>query len=246
MNDIDAAFGEATSVLFEAIACCGAQGGGMNRGGDPEQLDQLVDRVCEGDEAAWQALWCALDARLEGLVQRRGLIGRLSGRPDDRRGVVVLVMARLRQNDYQRLKMYRAERQRKPSLALMAWLAVVTKHVAVDYLRAHPDFVATRGVGVSDRRGEVVDPRTLPPGSRGPAARPPVTVTISGRQMLEWARENLPPPQYQALELRIEKDTADLEIARVLGLASAEDAQRLVRAAEARLRRQFRTGGGAP
>jgi DNA-directed RNA polymerase specialized sigma24 family protein len=151
-----------------------------------------------------------------------------------------MVMARLRQNDFQRLKLYRAERLRKPTLALMPWLSVVAKNVGVDYLRAHPNFVATGNRGRSERRGEVLDPQPLPPASRGPGARPQLTGEISARQMLDWARRNLPGDQCRALQLRIENDRSDGDIAREMGLATAEAAQRLVRAAEARLRRQFR------
>jgi DNA-directed RNA polymerase specialized sigma24 family protein len=211
-----------------------------------DELEGLVAAACQGDEAAWQELWRVLDPWLDSFVQRRGVLGPLSRRPDDRRGVVVLVMARLRQNGFQRLKMYRDERLKKPSLALLPWLSVVTKHVGVDYLRAHPDFVASGSRSASERRGEVVDPRTLPPASRGPATRPHLTGEISARQMLEWASRNLPGDQYRALELRMGKDTSDIRIARDLGLSGPEEAQRLVRAAEARLRRQFREAKELP
>jgi DNA-directed RNA polymerase specialized sigma24 family protein len=136
--------------------------------------------------------------------------------------------------------MYRAERLRKPTLTLMPWLAVVAKNVGVDYLRAHPNFVATGNRAPSERRGELLDPQPLPPGSRGPGTRPQLTREISARQMLDWARRNLPGDQCRALQLRIEHDKPDADIAREIGLATAEEAGRLVRAAEARLRRQFR------
>jgi len=205
-----------------------------------EGVEELVAQACQGDESAWQGLWARLDPWLDALVARRALIGRLSRRDDDRRSVVVLVMARLRQNDFQRLRMYQAERAKKPSLALKPWLAVVAKHVGVDYLRAHPDFVASGSRAASERRGDLVQLKSLPPPSRGPATRPQVTREISAHQMLEWAQRNLPGDQYRALELRMATDTPDTAIARDMGLSGPEEAQRLVRAAEARLRRQFR------
>jgi DNA-directed RNA polymerase specialized sigma24 family protein len=241
MGSVSIASIEGASVRFRTTACSGTKGGGLLKPSVADEgVEELVAQACTGDEIAWQALWARLDPWLDALVARRALIGRLSRRDDDRRGVVVLVMARLRQHDFQRLRMYQSERVKKPSLALKAWLTVVAKHVAIDYLRAHPDFMASGSRAASERRGDLVQWKTLPPASRGPATRPQVTREISAHQMLEWAQRNLPGDQYRALELRMARDIPDMAIARDMGLSGPEEAQRLIRAAEARLRRQFR------
>ena len=209
-------------------------------GGD-EELEHLVARVCDGDEAAWQTLWQQLDPRLDALVKRRRLLGPLSQRDDDRRGVVLLVMARLRQDAFRRLKLYRRERREKPELRLLPWLSVVTKRVAIDYMRAQEGYVPTGPRQGGKRPAELVEPGTLPPGSRGPGTRPQITKELTAREMLAWAKGNLPEDQCRALGLRLEKDASAEDIASALGLATSEEAERLVRAAHARLRREFRS-----
>lgn len=205
----------------------------------PENLESLIAPVCDGDEVAWQALWRKLDPELDALVRRRRMLGRLSEREDDRRGVVLLVMAKLRQDGFRRLKMYSEERRRNADLSLLTWLTVVLRNCAVDYARAHPDYVPGQRQG-SARPGGIAEGLPLPPASRGPGARPPVTAARTAGELLEFVRRELPEEQQRALELWMAgHDAAD--IAAALGLASAAAATRIVRAAVERLRRQFRT-----
>jgi DNA-directed RNA polymerase specialized sigma24 family protein len=208
-----------------------------------EEIASLLPRVCEGDEEAWQALWRRLDPELDLMVHRRRFLGRLSHVEDERRGVVLQVMARLRHDGFRRIKMYQEEKRRNAALSFMAWLAVVTKHVAIDCVRAHPDYVAKGPRQGSKRPGGLAEPGTLPPGSRGPGVRPAVTILGTAGELLDYARRELPEQQRRAIELWVTGHAA-ADIATELQLSNAAEAERLVRAALERLRRQFRTSLG--
>ena len=66
-----------------------------------------------------------------------------------------------------------------------------------------------------------------------------MTNRVTARQILKYAAGALTDEQRRAIELWSENARAD-EIAHAMGLASAGEAERLVRAALERLRRYFR------
>jgi DNA-directed RNA polymerase specialized sigma24 family protein len=206
-----------------------------------QDVDPLLARVCAGDEGAWQRLWNAVEPELDALIRRRRLLGPLSPRDDERRALTLLVMDRLRQDSFRRLKLYRDEKQRTASLSFQAWLTVVNKHLAVDYLRAHPDYVPAGPRRGSERVGAVISPGPLPSGSHGPGVRPPVTVRGTAGELMDYARRELPATQHRALELWMAGQATE-DIAAVLGVSSLQ-VQRAVRPAVERLRRRFRTAG---
>lgn len=199
-------------------------------------LDEIVEAAAGGDEAAWQALWRAVEPDLRRMVAQPSFLGRISGREDDQRDIVVDVMARLRAGDFYRLKHYLTARRENPSLQFLTWLRVVAKRVGIDYIRAHPDYVDQRHRG---QTGAWVAPVTLPPPSHLPGERPPVTDRGTAQELVRVAAEGAPPEQMQALERWLQGESFD-DIATELGLRSPSDAARLVRAAVERLRRRFR------
>jgi DNA-directed RNA polymerase specialized sigma24 family protein len=207
---------------------------------DDQHIASLVKRTCEGDEQAWQELWSWLDPRLTAMV-RKFRLARISHEEDDRRGVVLDVMSRLREDDFRRLRLFADAAERDARLALLPWLKVVAKRVAIDYMRAHPDYVNPVRHGNGPRgAGQWKDPKSLPPPSLLPGERPPMTRDGTAREMLAHARDVLPEQHYQALALKVGGESA-ADIARALGLASAAEAERIVRSALERLRRKFRT-----
>jgi DNA-directed RNA polymerase specialized sigma24 family protein len=202
----------------------------------------LLVRVCEGDAAAWQAFWTWVDPRLEALLRRPRFLPRLAGRDDDRRAVVLGVMAKLQADGFRRLKLFLAAPQLAGEAQLMAWLAVVAKRVGIDHLRAHPDYLDQRRAQTGPA-GAWVQPEPLPSPSRMPGTRPPITRLGTAAQMLDFARRELPAPQRQALELWVQGEAPD-EIARALGMSDPGQAEQVLRAAVMRLRRHFRSSGG--
>jgi DNA-directed RNA polymerase specialized sigma24 family protein len=210
---------------------------------DPENesIAALVARTCAGDQEAWQALWRWLDPRLEAIVRNLRL-PRISQHEDERRAVVLEVMARLRADDFRRLRLWSEGAARDPALGLMPWLKVVTRRVAIDCLRAHPNYQPNGGGA-----GAWHDPQSLPAASLLGGPRPAITRDGTAREMLAHAREVLPADHYRALERKLAGETP-AEIAQALGLPGAAEAERIVRAAFERLRRKFRTtlAGGQP
>jgi DNA-directed RNA polymerase specialized sigma24 family protein len=202
---------------------------------DDDGLHGLVVRTVEGDAAAWQALWAAIEPRLERLVGQSGFLGRLGQQPDDRRNIVVEVMARLRADGFRRLALYLETHARNPQLRFLSWLRVLAKRVGIDYLRAHGEYLDRRRQGAG---GAWVEVGTLPSASQLPGARPPVTDLGTAREILRYAAGAVTEPQRRALELWVQTESFDA-IGRELGL-DVKDAERLVRATLERLRRRFR------
>jgi DNA-directed RNA polymerase specialized sigma24 family protein len=212
---------------------------------DEDELEPLVERAALGDELAWQRLWTAVEPHLARILARPHFLGRLATLEDDRRNVVVEVMARLRANGFHRLQLYLGARRDSPGLRFMTWLRVVAKRVGIDYLRGHPDYVDRRRQAGASSPGRWVEAGTMPPDSQLGGERPPVTSRGTAGELLRYADAAMPPAQRRALELWVACEPYE-DIARTVGLASAAEAERTVRAAIERLRRRFRDRGTGP
>lgn len=206
-------------------------------------LEVLVTRAAGGDEQAWQELWQQIEPLLAQIVSRPRFLGRMAHRVDDRRNIVVEVMSRLRASSCRRLASYVAMREERPELRFETWLRVVAKRVAIDYLRAHPDYVDRRRSADASTPGAWVEPGTLPPASQLPGERPPVTNRGTAQQLLRYAAGTLVPQHARALEMWVQSESYEA-IAASTGIATAAEAERIVRAAIERLRRKFREGDG--
>ncbi len=208
---------------------------------DEEELETLVVGAAAQDEAAWQRLWAVIEPPLSRIIAQPRFLGRLGQREDDRRNIVVAVMARLRADRFNRLQMYLDARQTNPRLRFLSWLRVVAKRVGIDYLRSHPDYVRRHDANAS-RPGVWIDAGTLPPASQIFGERPPVTNRGTANELLQFAAGVIPDEQRRALELWAQSESFE-DIAKSLGLGSAHDAERIVRAVIERLRRRFRPTG---
>ncbi len=202
-------------------------------------LEELVADAVDGDQRAWGTLWQALEPRLLGLIRRPQFSGPLSARDDDCRNIALAVMARLRDDDYRRLRGYLEAKRTKPGLKLMPWLIVMTKRVTIDYLRSSDQYVDRRRDADASAPGQWIDNEPLPPPSRSGGQRPPFTRRGTAREILSYCGHELATDQRAALELWTEGASSD-DIASALALPDANAATRLVRAALARLRRHFR------
>lgn len=203
-----------------------------------EELEALVAAAANENEAAWQELWAVIEPPLSRVVAQPRFLGRLGQREDDRRNIVVAVMARLRADRLARLKMYLDAKRANPRLRFMSWLRVVAKRVGIDYLRSHPDYLR-RDDSNASTPGVWIEPGTLPPASQIAGNRPPITNDGTARELLQFAAGAIPDDQRRALELWSQSESF-ADIASSLGLASATEAERTVRAAIERLRRKFR------
>ena len=205
---------------------------------DLPDVEVWVDETLAGNEASWQKLWQAVEPRLYATLRRPNLLGRLSQSEDDCRSIVVEVMARLRANGYARLKNFVEARRLCPTLPFMAWLIVVAKRVAIDYLRAHETYIDRRHVEGASSPGAWREIASLPSDSQLPGERPPFTGKGTAHELLAYAGSDLPEDQRQALEAWLAGATFE-EIA---AGGDAREAEKMVRAALQRLRRQFRSG----
>jgi DNA-directed RNA polymerase specialized sigma24 family protein len=202
-----------------------------------DQLEQLVVAAAAEDEHAWQTLWTEIEPQLARIVAQPRFLGRLGQRDDDRSNIVVAVMARLRADRLNRLRLYLAAKRENPRLRFMSWLRVVAKRVGIDYMRAHPEYVR-RTRDDASTPGRWIEPATLPPASQLAGERPPVTDLATVRELLDVVR-TFPLEQRRALELWARSESF-AAIATALGMAAATDAERLVRSAIERLRRHHR------
>lgn len=205
---------------------------------DEEELETLVAAAAAQDEGAWQRLWAVIEPPLSRIIAQPRFLGRLGQREDDRRNIVVAVMGRLRADHMGRLQMYLDAKRTNPRLRFLSWLRVVAKRVGIDYLRAHPDYVRRHDEDAS-RPGAWIDPGTLPPASQIFGERPPVTNRGTARELLAFAAGAIPDDQRRALELWAQSESFE-DIAKALGLRTANEAEKTVRAAIERLRRRFR------
>jgi DNA-directed RNA polymerase specialized sigma24 family protein len=202
-----------------------------------DELEALVAAASGGDEGSWHELWRRLEPRLSRVLRRPRILGPLSRSDDPVHDVLLAVMAKLRDDDFRRLRGYLEARRATPTLTFMRWVIVVAKRAAIDRLRADPEYLDLRTGG--ERGGAWVETGELRADWNLPAARLPMTNRVAARQILRFAGAALTAPQRRAVEMWSEEASTE-DIARDLGLASPDEAERLVRAAVQRLRRHFR------
>jgi DNA-directed RNA polymerase specialized sigma24 family protein len=200
-------------------------------------LERLARTALNGDEDAWQELWQAVEPRLYAVLRRPQVLGKLSQSVDDCRNIIVEVMGRLRANDYARLGQFVLARERNPALPFMAWLIVVAKRVAIDYMRAHEFYIDRRHVDGASSPGRWREPEPLPSDSQAPGERPPITNRGTALELVAFAGSDLPAEQRSALEAWLQGSS----FAEIAGSGDVKEAENRVRAALRRLRRRFRT-----
>jgi len=119
-----------------------------------------------------------------------------------------------------------------------AWLLTLMRFVVNDHVRTRLGWASEAGVTKRDL-GTGADRLSSVP---EPAVRPAITDWLTARQMLsdiDRATAAFPEPMRAALNLWVE-DRSYGEIAAQLRLSGASEAEKLVRAAKARLREKFR------
>ena len=102
---------------------------------DDAPLWELFRAVARGEDR-WPDLMAALDPELVAIA-KRAPIGRLRGREDSPRDIVTRVFARLHAREFSAIHKLCAL---DPAPELRAWLRVVVKRAAIDYMRASPEF----------------------------------------------------------------------------------------------------------
>jgi len=129
---------------------------------DP-RLWELLGAVAKTGEAAWPTLLTVLEPELAQMAKRQP-IGRLRDREDSPREIVTRAIARLHAREYAAIKKLV---ELDPPPELQAWLRVLVRRSAIDYMRESPEYER----GNSARPDRWVSLASL--SSSGPAAPAP-------------------------------------------------------------------------
>jgi DNA-directed RNA polymerase specialized sigma24 family protein len=101
-----------------------------------DPLWPLFRALAAGDDAAWPALMKQLEPDLVAMARRQP-IGRLRDREDSPREIVTRVFARLHARNHAAIRKLCAL---DPPPELRAWLRVLVRRSAIDYMRDSPEF----------------------------------------------------------------------------------------------------------
>ena len=99
-------------------------------------LWQLLRAVADRGDAAWPTLCAALEPELVAMARRQP-VGRLRDREDTPREIVTRALSRLHAREFTAVKKLCAI---DPAPELQAWLRVIVRRSAIDYMRESPEF----------------------------------------------------------------------------------------------------------
>jgi len=184
-----------------------------------------------------------LEPLLIQLLRRSRTLGPLRHSIDDCRTVMTSVLERLSRDDFRGLRLFLPWADVNPEKDFGDWIRIVTVNIARDHVSARLGGAARSGASPDEaplNKRMLNTLASLLPGADDYrlAFRPSMTNVQMARELLEYAARSLESTQLRALRRWMDGASHD-ELARELGLASPRDADKLVRAALARLRRHF-------
>ena len=214
---------------------------------DLASLAAHVPRVVGGDAPAWKELVVRLEPLLIQLLQRSRTLGPLRQSIDDCRAVMISVLERLSKDDFRGLRLFQPWADVNPGKDFGDWIRIVTVNIARDHMSSRLGDAARSGgpddeAPLNKRMLNTLASMLPADDDYRLAFRPAMTDLQMARELLEYAARSLESTQLRALRRWMDGASHD-ELAREMGLASPRDADKLVRAALARLRRHF--GGRA-
>lgn len=215
-------------------------------------LDSLIDRTVSGDAEAWRRLQAELAPLIASIAQsHRTLRAKgLAAQPDDVAEVQTSTLERLARQEFHSLKRFLEQRaQNAGAQSFDSWL-----YGAVDFaIREH----LRRRFGRAPKqvRDDAQQPQPSKRDLQSHAARLEaepergllqtlsMTARLTVAQILAHVAQDFEESEARVIRLYYVED-ADLEqIARVMGLRDAKDAERLLRKLNARLRYRFAQAG---
>ncbi len=153
---------------------------------------------------------------------------------DDVRNVMAQVFERLRRDDFRALRTFSGWRDRNPTKTFPDWLTIVTVNVVRNYMSSK----LGASTGSMPSLKQLVNTLAGALDDDGPILLPHITAKETAQRILGYARDKLAEDQYAVLVAWLEGATFE-ETAGHLGLPDAKAAERTLRSALARLRRQF-------
>jgi DNA-directed RNA polymerase specialized sigma24 family protein len=200
-------------------------------------VPRLLARVVDGDEPAWSGLARCVHPAVLDICRRRRLGERLAARDDLHSEVAMRTLARMREDEFAALRRFLATTRDYPDTSFVRWLSTIVAHTFIDVLRAVPEFQRRR----QDCERRLVELELVPlqedrvvDGAAVRVDRAVEVRRIVGR-LLDPA---FPDDQRRALVCWLQGETAD-DIAQILSLGGASEANKLLHAARQRLRRMF-------
>jgi uncharacterized protein (DUF2267 family) len=199
----------------------------------------LIADVIAGRADAWPKLVEHLFPQLEAIVGRSRHMGPLRGSLDHRRNATTHVLDKLSRNECNALKLLGEWLEANPLKTFDDWLRIVVANGIRDYVTSQLGSPVPEGA-VNKRMLHTLA-QALPDDDQGRGARPAVTDQQTARAILEYAEEHLSDEQMRALAAWLHLgDFAAVSAA--AGIPDAAAAEKLVRSALAKLRRQFADG----
>ncbi len=206
-----------------------------------QPIEPLVRRTIAHEPGAWQELWLVLDPRIETIAGRWRVTGRLAASYDDRRAIVLRVFARLHAEDFRRLRDLHDVLQDGEE-AGRAWISVVTRRDAFNYVRHHDEHLGGTPEDGGARWAALV------PLPEGGAELIPESVrtpsSVAAHEILAYAEGHLRPQQLHTLRLWLVGYEME-EIVTMVGATNQRAAANLLYRALENLRYHF-GGQGAP
>lgn len=201
---------------------------------DDERCERLIEQSVAGDTAARRELVEYLWPVWLDWVQASRAMRRLVNLEDGVHDVVVKLVEKLSQNDCRGFHSYLPWKEGNTGKSFQDWLRIVTKNMIRDYLRER--------VGPQTLDGQPSIKRLLNEFASAPildelGIRPPVTLSQTARELLEFARNRLKSTQLIVLDSWL-KGADFEEMATELG-STPETARQDLRSAIAVLRRYF-------
>lgn len=174
---------------------------------------------------------------VEKIVRSNRAMGSYRDSEDDVRNVMASVFERLRRDDFRALRTFQLWHDKHPEKSFPDWLTILTVNVVRNYITAKLGAPSPDGKSVKQLVNTYAE---TSPSDDGLVYLPHATTKETARRILEYAQAHLPADQLSALAGWLEGRSFE-ELATEHGLEDARAADRLVRAALARLRRQFET-----
>jgi hypothetical protein len=198
--------------------------------------EEIVARVIKSDPSAWMSLFSKYGPIVAAIARTNRSMGSYRGNEDDVRNVMAQVFERLRRDDYRALRTFAPWREKNAGKAFNDWLTIVTVNVIRNYIAKKLGAPKDDGKSAKQLVNTYAD--AIVAGVDEPLVRPQMTNKETANQILEYAREHLAEEQLAVLAGWLEGSSFD-ELATELALGDAKAADKLLRSALAKLRRQF-------
>jgi hypothetical protein len=198
--------------------------------------EHIIKRILGGDQGAWMTLFSRYAPQVTAIARSNRSMGSYRDSEDDVRNVMTQVFERLRRDDYRALRTFGPWQEVNRSKVFSDWLTIVTVNVIRNYI-SHK-----LGVPNGDKKSakQLVNTfaSALNVDGDEPLVLPHMTTRESAQQIVEYAREHLTEEQLAVLAGWLEGSSFQ-ELAAELQLGDARAADKLLRAALAKLRRHF-------